>query len=125
MKARVLMPEKVELAIFDCLLAGKSVAKIAKEFDCSRETIYRLRRRGEPRWRHWAHGELHPSPALIQWHCQQSQLTWPGFMGEEHQTQNLKKPGALESPEVLLGDLEPSAEDLMAIEKEDFLVDCM
>lgn len=76
MKPGQRISEEDELAIFDRLQAGDSLSQIARDFNCSRWLVGYLRDLGSPRWRHKAHGELHPSPALIAWHCRGFQGGW-------------------------------------------------
>lgn len=102
MKPQQLMSEEAELAIFSRLQAGESIAQIAREMGCRTWTVYRLRQLGRPRWRHKAHGELHPSSALIAWHCHQLQASWTALQEFQRRVQTSEVLGVPGLPEDVL-----------------------
>lgn len=109
MKPRAVITEPVELAILDRLQAGDSVAKIARELDVWRMQVWRVKRVGRPRWRHRAHGNLEPSPAVIAWHCNTFKASWTA---KEELQRRVEKPVQYEVLRDSLGLLESSMEEL-------------
>lgn len=101
MKSRVVITEPMELAILDRLQAGETIAKIARELDVWRMQVWRIKQAGRPRWRHRAHGNLEPSPAVIAWHCNSFKANWTA---EEEWQRRVEKPTKYGVLEVSLAD---------------------
>lgn len=64
-----MIPEPIELAIFDRLAVGESTGKIAAILGVNRDTVNELHKLGRPRHRYHVDGRWEPSPAVIAWHC--------------------------------------------------------
>lgn len=91
-----MISEQTELEIFTRLERGESLRTIAEATGVGRRTVCRLKQQGRPRFRHNAHGQFCPSPAVIRWHCAILQATWT--LEEEERRRVAKPPKSWEIP---------------------------